>query len=119
MKKLKKFFSAIKLIVRKPALLNLVLNDEDVNRQQVIAKYNLADGLLAVDILDLLPNLHETIDPFCSLDGGSPPLDIALLKGLARRKKDCEYFEIGTWRGESVANVAVVAKHCITLNLPD
>ena len=29
-----------------------------------------------------------------------------------------DYFEIGTWRGESVANLADVAEHCVTFNLP-
>ncbi|MDP1746019.1 MAG: class I SAM-dependent methyltransferase, partial [Bacteroidota bacterium] len=36
-----------------------------------------------------------------------------------KRKTDCTYFEIGTWRGESAANVASVAKQVVTLNLPD
>ena len=30
-----------------------------------------------------------------------------------------DYFEIGTWRGESVANIADVVANCITFNLPD
>lgn len=30
-----------------------------------------------------------------------------------------DYFEIGTWRGESVANVAPYVKNCFTLNLSD
>ncbi|MGZ4118855.1 MAG: class I SAM-dependent methyltransferase, partial [Bacteroidia bacterium] len=64
-------------------------------------------------------DINITVEPFCAMDGGSTPIDLALLKGLAARKKDCDYFEIGTWRGESVANVASVAKNCITLNLPD
>lgn len=119
MNKLKKLIKAISLIIKNPALLNNVLDDADVNREQVIKKYNLSLGLKSVDITHLLPAFNETVDPFCSLDGGSTPIDLALLKGLAKSKTDCMYFEIGTWRGESVANLASVAKHCVTLNLPD
>ena len=119
MSKISKLFKAISLIIKQPALLNKVLDDEDVNRQQVIAQYNLPEGLKTIDILDLIPAFNETVEPYCALDGGSTPIDLALLKALAKNKNDCNYFEIGTWRGESVANVASVAKRCVTLNLPD
>lgn len=119
MNKLSKLLKAIVLIIRQPALLNKVLDDIDVNKQQVIKKYNLNKGLKTVDITHLLPDFNETVEPYCSLDGGSTPFDLALLKGLAKSKTECTYFEIGTWRGESAANIASVAKHCVTLNLPD
>ena len=119
MNKLAKLFRALGLVIRKPALLNLVLNDEEVNKKMVIEKYLLSAGLPVVDLLDIVPNFREKIDPFCFLDGGSTPPDLGLLKALAASFPSCEYFEIGTWRGESVANVASVATHCTTLNLPD
>jgi len=119
MNKLSKLLKAIVLIVKQPALLNKVLDDINVNKQQVIEKFNLPEGLKTIDILHLLPGFNETVEPYCSLDGGSTPVDLALLKGLAKSKNDCMYFEIGTWRGESAANVAAVAKQCVTLNLPD
>nr|WP_262908795.1 class I SAM-dependent methyltransferase [Hymenobacter translucens] len=40
-----------------------------------------------------------------------------MLRALARRVPGCRYFEIGTWRGESAANVAAVAREVHTLNL--
>nr|WP_262905216.1 class I SAM-dependent methyltransferase [Hymenobacter nitidus] len=40
-----------------------------------------------------------------------------LLRALARRVPRARYFEIGTWRGESAANVAEVAASVHTLNL--
>lgn len=119
MNKLSKLLKAIVLIIKQPALLNKVLDDINVNKQQVNEKYNLPKGLKTIDILDLLPGFNETVEPYCSLDGGSTPIDLALLKGLAKSKKECMYFEIGTWRGESAANVASVAKQVVTLNLPD
>ena len=119
MNKLNKLLKALILILLKPSLLNKVLDDADVNQAEIIKKYNLPKGLKTIDIFQLIPDLNETIEPYSSLDGGSTPIDMALLKGLARSKPDCDYFEIGTWRGESVANVAGLARHCVTLNLPD
>jgi predicted O-methyltransferase YrrM len=119
MNKFKKLLKAIKLIALKPALLNKVLDDSTINKAEVIRKYNLSQGLKTIDFNHLIPDFTETIEPYAALDGGSTPLDIALLKSLARSQPNCAYFEIGTWRGESVANVASIASHCVTLNLPD
>jgi predicted O-methyltransferase YrrM len=65
--------------------------------------------------------VHGTIviRPYAFLDGGSTPADLALIKQLASEIPKCKYFEIGTWRGESVSNVAAVAEECCSLNLPD
>ncbi|MCW3072127.1 MAG: hypothetical protein JWO44_2017 [Bacteroidetes bacterium] len=119
MSKAGKLFKALSLIIQQPSLLNKVLDDADVNKKAVAEKHSLPGGLPTVDICSLLPGFDETVEPFCYLDGGSTPIDLALLKGLAKKVSECDYFEIGTWRGESVANVASVAKHCTTLNLPD
>ena len=119
MSKLQKLLKAAKLIMQNPALLNKVLDAPEVNKNELKQKYGVKNGLKTVQINDLLPNLNETIEPFSFLDGGSTPLDLVLLKGLAKRFEACEYFEIGTWRGESVANVANIAKHCTSLNLSD
>lgn len=119
MSKLSKLFKALSLIITQPSLLNKVLDDADVNKNEVLKKHNLDKGLKTVDITELLPNFDVTVEPYAALDGGSTPIDLALLKGLAASKQNCDYFEIGTWRGESVSNVASVAKNCVTLNLPD
>ena len=119
MTKLGKLFKAIGLILKQPSLLNKVLDDADINKAEVIKKYQLPNGFATVDITELIPGFNETVEPFSYLDGGSTPIDLALLKGLAKKTDNCEYFEIGTWRGESVANIASVAKHCTTINLPD
>ncbi len=62
-------------------------------------------------------NAGGELNLFTFLDGGSLPTDILLLKKLAGKFEKCSYFEIGTWRGESVANVAAAAAECFTLNL--
>lgn len=119
MNKLHKLIKAFVLIVSKPYLLHNILDDEVVKKNYVISKYNLPNGLPLVNILDLFPNFEDTIFPYSFLDGSSLPTDLALIRGFAKKINCKDYFEIGTWRGESVAAVSPLAKSCITLNLPD
>ncbi len=117
MKKIKKSLQAIGAILRNPWLLNHVLADDSVWQDYLQKKGCPEQGLPVVELDTLAPGFSETLDTFAFLDGGSLPTDIALLKLLAKRFPACRYFEIGTWRGESVANVADVASQCFTLNL--
>jgi predicted O-methyltransferase YrrM len=117
MSKISKALHAISLILRNPWLLNKVLEEDQYWKRKVIKSYGFALGLPVINAEELFGNFSETVDPFAFLDGGSLPTDLALLKKLARRIPHCSYFEIGTWRGESVANVAEVAQDCYTLNL--
>jgi len=118
MSKLKKLITAVQILIKKPYMLNKVIDDESVH-QEAITKRNpqLKNGFPVLDLLDVVPDFDTTITPFSFLDGGSLITDLALLKGLAKQQANCTYFEVGTWRGESVANVASVAKNCFTLNL--
>lgn len=118
MNKALKALHAIALILKKPALLNQVLEDEQFWRYKVDKVYGKGKVLPVVALDTLFGQVKETISPYASLDGSSLPTDLALLKLFARSITDCSYFEIGTWRGESVANVAAVAENCFTLNLP-
>lgn len=117
MKKIKKTIKAIMEIVRNPWLLNNVLADDSVWNRYVANKHNIKNGLPVIDINTIDSNFSETLNCFAFLDGGSLPTDIALLKMLSKQFENCKYFEIGTWRGESVINVAENAKECYTLNL--
>ena len=119
MSKIQKLIKALKLIIQNPALLNKVLDAPEVNQQEIKEKYNFKNGLKTIKITDFAPEINETVNPFSFLEGGSTPMDLALLRILAKRFVDCDYFEIGTWRGESVANVATIAKQCTSLNLPN
>ncbi|HPT03428.1 MAG TPA: class I SAM-dependent methyltransferase [Bacteroidales bacterium] len=119
MNKLNKGIRAITRIIRKPYLLNLVLDDNETRKQYVLKKYPELHRLPQISLPAVTGRKEEIISPFAFLDGGSLPTDLALLKGLAGKIRECHYFEIGTWRGESAANVASVAKECITMDLPD
>jgi predicted O-methyltransferase YrrM len=119
MGKIAKLTRALGLIARKPYLLNLVLNDDEVWKSYVKQNYSIENGLPVVDLEELFPGFSANVPVFAFLDGGSLPTDIALLMKLAEGFNACSYFEIGTWRGESVVNVAEVANDCFTLNLSD
>lgn len=116
--KITKTIKAIVAIIKNPWLLNNVLEDNEIWKQLVSKKYNIKKGLPNVDIEDLLNGKLEQINTFAFLDGGSLVTDHILLKSLAAQIENCKYFEIGTWRGESVSNVSDAANECYTLNLP-
>ena len=117
MSKLSKAFKALLLAARNPWLLNKILDEEKVWEKYITDNYSLQAGFPVVQPESLFGDFNETVSPYAFLDGGSLPTDLALLKKLARTFPECHYFEIGTWRGESVANVAEVASMCTTLNL--
>jgi len=112
-----KAIAAIRQIVRNPWLLNRVLEDNSYWVKQIKKYTGHEKGLPVISTTDIFGDFNVIVDPFAFLYGGSLPTDLALLKKLAGLKPGCTYFEIGTWRGESVANVAQVAEACYTLNL--
>ncbi len=117
MNKLVKAIKALGMVLRKPVLLNRILSDPDTWEDHVNQKYSMVGGLPQVEFDQLHLDSEVKIAPVTFLDGGSLPTDLALLRCLAGWFESCSYFEIGTWRGESVANVADVASDCLTLNL--
>ena len=88
-------------------------------RRHVHSEYGYEGGLPEVDLLKLLPGLDETIEPYTFLEGQALVTDIALLKGLARMSPGCRYLEIGSWRGDYIANVAAVARECVSVSLSE
>ncbi len=118
MKKILKAIKAIISAIKNPLLLNNILSDDIVWKEYLNKKYKTTINLPIVEIDELIPNFSETIE-LAFLDGSSLPTDIALLKALCKKFDACKYFEIGTWRGESIMNVAEVADKCYTLDLPE
>ena len=117
MNKFGKAFKALGMILRRPSLLNLVLDDEKDHRSFVSEKYGMAAGLPVIPFSEIVPP-EISVEPYAFLDGGCLPTDLALLRALCRILKAEDYLEIGTWRGESVANVAAEGVRCVTINLP-
>ena len=112
------FFKALARIAAEPTLLNRVLESPQEHKDIVTGRFGLDHGLPFMDPLSLISSFNEEVDPYSALEGGSLITDLALLKALARDRPGCAYFEIGTWRGESVANVAAHAATCVTVDLP-
>jgi len=93
---------------------------EDANwKRYVTVTKGLKKGFPTLDLLDLLPDLNESITNYTYLDGTSRVTDIIVLKALARKYENCHYLEIGTFRGESLVNVAEVAAECVSISLSD
>lgn len=120
MNKFKTALKALAKIARNPWLLNHVLQDTDEWKRYIQNNYPDLTSLPVINFDQLASEeLKGRLTVFSFLDGGSLATDILLLKVLAGQFDHCSYFEIGTWRGESVANVAEVAEECYTLNLSD
>lgn len=114
----KKFIKRKISILRHADFVTRRIDYENRKQAQVLKKYGYPNGFPTVDLFELLPAFDEKIEPYSFLDGVASPIDIAILKGLAREIKDCQYLEIGALRGESIANVASVARECVSLSLP-
>ena len=118
MTNLEKTLLLFKKIIFQPQSLKQLIDYNAIYHQHLQKKYNL-DKLQTVDIQALLPNFNETIHHYTFLDGTSLAIDIALLKALARQFSPCHYLELGSWRGESLANVAEIAEHCTSISFAD
>lgn len=123
MGKLGKALKALYWVARKPVLLNRVLADDDSWKELAGRRFGRGEGLPLITLAQLLGDpaqgVAASVGPMTFLDGGSLPTDMLLLAKLAESIDGCSYFEIGTWRGESVATVASRAKSCHTLSLTD
>jgi predicted O-methyltransferase YrrM len=119
MGKIRKALKALWWILKKPVLLNRVLSDEDSWKDYVSRQYSLPEGIPVIGMDQVIGPDPVSLGPMTFLDGGSLPTDMMLLAGLAEGISGCRYFEIGTWRGESVAAIASRARSCHTLCLTD
>jgi predicted O-methyltransferase YrrM len=115
---LEKTLLLFKKIVLQPSSLKQLIDYEDIYQKQLRSKYGL-EVLPTLDIRALLPDFSETVNHYSFLEGTSLDIDIALLKSLARQFTSCRYLELGSWRGESLANVAEVAAHCTSISFAD
>lgn len=104
-------------IISTPSALFLILKDETTYRKNLQKRYGYTN-FRSIDFNYFLKNKEAIVDNYAFLEGGSLVTDLALLKSIAQGFEQCEYLEIGTWRGESIVNVANVAKtRCTSINL--
>ncbi len=118
MNKLSKLLKALSLILQKPYLLNNVLKDEIVFKADFQRAFP-ATAFKQIRLVDLMDSDEVCITPYAFLSGSSLATDFALLQLLCRKYQVKDYLEIGTWRGESAANVAPYVDSVTTFNLGD
>ena len=113
----KTVFESIKWMFTDPV--NFFKNyNRNVYYKKQIVKKNYKTQLPTIDLLDLFDGSFEVeLNKYTYLENTSSVPDLALLKELAKRKNDCDYFEIGSLRGESLFNVSEVAKSVTSLTL--
>ena len=114
--RLKAIYSIIRKILIKPSSIFLVLRDETEHKSYLQKKYGKTQ-FPTVDINQFFVDGKAEINHYTFLDGSSLATDLALLKSIAASFPTCEYMEIGTWRGESILNVADTGAHCTSVNL--
>ncbi|MEO1050659.1 MAG: class I SAM-dependent methyltransferase [Bacteroidota bacterium] len=110
---------ALRLILKNPKsvlLAGLKAREQQDFRKKIESKYNI-NQLPTIDLLELFPDLSENIDTYSFLNGTSLITDMILLKALARKFENCAYLEIGSWRGESLANVGDITNDLTSLTL--
>lgn len=110
-------FESIKWMFTDPV--NFFKNyNRNVFYKKQLQRKQFATQLHTIDLLDLFNGKFDVeLNNYTFLENTSTVLDLSLLKALAQQKTDCNYFEIGSLRGESLYNVASVAKHCTSLTL--
>ncbi len=100
-----------------PSALFLILKDETTYRKNLQKRYGYT-CFRSIDFNYFLKDKEAKVDNYAFLEGGSLVTDLALLRLIAQSFEQCEYLEIGTWRGESIVNVADVANtRCTSVNL--
>jgi hypothetical protein len=116
MSKVLKLLKGLLLLVQKPYLINLILKD-DQQLEKAFKKRFPHLTLQEIDVFTWPEAQNIEIKPYSYLSGSSLATDFALLQLVCRKYQVETYFEIGTWRGESAANVAPFVKQVYTLNL--
>jgi len=85
-------------------------------RAQLLKSYK-SDRFPSISLSEFMPSDICEIINYTYLSGNSLPTDMALIKEVARGMEDCVFLEIGSWRGETMSNIARVARRCFSLTL--
>ena len=80
------------------------VRQQEYFKKKAIREYNI-EQFPTVDLLDLFQNLNENIDTYSFLAGTFLINDLILLKLFAKKFQNCFYFEICSWRGESLVKL--------------
>ncbi len=96
---------------------SLMAFTEDNMAQDIVNGYTQGKGLPYVDILDVVPGFNETVTDFTFLSYTSRVTDIGFIKAIAKSIENCDYLEIGCFRGESLVNILPNTRSTVSLSL--
>lgn len=119
MKKVKSIFIAIPVFITHfRALLKQLLFFSELQQGKdfVLNELN-GKPLQEIEIFDIIPSFSEKVEGVTFLEGASTAIDLAFIKGIVKSKKDCDYLEIGSFRGESLINVLPDCKTATSISL--
>ena len=116
MTKLEKGLRFLWTILRRPHLAGAVLHDNRFWHASFQRRFGHTRPLPVVPLSTFVPD-SATLGEYTFLGGGSMITDLLLLQALASREDIETYFEIGTWRGESLAAVVDHVKAAWSLDL--
>jgi hypothetical protein len=120
MNNLGKIIKAFILLIQKPHLINHILDSNESCEKEFRKQFQDVNPARQISLKSIY-NFDDSISvmPFSFLSGSSLITDFVLLKLACIKTRATNYLEIGTWRGESVANVSSLVENCYTLNLSD
>lgn len=122
MYRIKSLIAFLKLCVTNTSevLKNLYNFTEETSCKNIVVnKHGLKDGIPVVDLLEIFPGFKEEISNYSFLEGTSFVTDLAVLKMIVRKFDNADYIEFGTWRGESISNVADVTTKCTSISFSE
>lgn len=108
----------ISTLVRRPRSITRVINWEEEMQRYVFDKYDFPIGFPVKDILSLASQISDVkVVPYTFSYGSALSIEIAMLKALAKEKEKCRFLEIGTYRGETAANLAEYCESVVTVDI--
>lgn len=121
--RIKAFMRIARQVMKQPSSLYKVLEasgeDARYTKTYVRKKYGL-ERLPDITITQLTGEIKEEVKHYSFMEGTTLISDLSFLMAMARQYENCSYLEMGTWRGETLANMAQVAKQCTGITLgPD
>lgn len=119
MKKINSIFLAIPIFIKhfRTLLKQLLFFSElKMGEDFVLAKLK-GKPFQELEIFDISPSFEEEVEGVTFLEGASTAVDLAFIKSIVKSKKDCDYLEIGSFRGESLINILPVCKSATSISL--
>lgn len=113
---LRKIVELIHALLISPSSIAVIRHDQNAWKSKFRRKYGHTDHLPVAGIDQFVP-ADCALDKFLFLGGGSSIPDLLLLQALSRRSDVLAYFEIGTWRGESLTAVAPHVRRAYSLDM--